>query len=232
MAGRAAAPTSPGDGATTHSRRATGPPGDEVVSDSALLDAAVTVLTEHGYRGLTMERLAARAGSSRMTLHRRGVHVRSVVQGLTLRAADELQRALFPVLTRHGSGAERLEQALRVMFRVADGHLALLAGLFADDAGVFHAEPDPDGALPTHEVFVAPLVRLLRDGAADGSLRQQPDVVETATVLFNTASWGYVQLRHAQRWPEPRAVDAVLDLVLHGLLDARPGKAPDSAATS
>ncbi len=178
-----------------------------------------------------MERLAAQAGSSRMTLHRRGVHVRSVVEGLTLRAADELQRALFPVLTRHGPGAERLEQALRAVFRVADRHLALLAGLFADDAGVFHAEPDPDGALPTHEVFVAPLVRLLRDGATDGSLRQQPNVVETATVLFNTASWGYVQLRHAQRWPAPRAADAVLDLVLHGLLDVRPGKAPVPAAT-
>lgn len=192
-------------------------PAVHVCTDLALLDAAGAVIAEYGYSGLTLSRLAAAAGTSRMTLHRRGITVAGVVAGLSLRAADELRLALFPVLASTGSGAERLERALEMLCVIADRHLPLLAGLFADDAGVFHAEPDAHGALPTDEVFVAPFARLLADGAADGSLRVPGDVTEAATVLFNTFGWGYVQLRHAQRWDRARARDGVLTLVMRGL---------------
>lgn len=186
--------------------------------DDALLDAAVVVIQQHGYRGLTLERLSRAAGSSRMTLHRRGVTVPDVVAGLSMRAASQLQAALFPVLTDTGPAEDRLRAALGALCLVADRHLPLLAGLFADDEGIFHAEPDASGALPTAAVFVAPFVRLLADGAADGSLAVQEDPVEVATVLFNMAGWGYVQLRHAQQWSAERARSGVVDLVMHGLV--------------
>lgn len=183
-----------------------------------LLDAAAAVVAAHGFRGLTLERLAAGAGTSRMTLHRRRITVPAVVAGLTARALAELQNRAFTALVGPGTAAARLDRTLRAVFAVADDHLPLLAGLFADDGGIFHAPPAADGSLPTLDVFVAPLARLLLDGALDGSLRVVDDVTETATVLFNTAGWGYVQLRHAQGWPAPRASDGVLDLVLAGLV--------------
>lgn len=186
--------------------------------DVALLDAAARVIADFGYGGLTLGRLAAAAGMSRMTLHRRDVTLPGVVAGLTMRAAAELRAALFPILSGTVSARQRLQAALEALFGVADRHLPLLAGLFSDDAGVFHAPPDASGALPTHEIFVAPFVKLLADGEADGTLRPQQDRVETATVLFNTAGWGYIQLRHAQRWPVARARAGVLDLVLIGLV--------------
>ncbi len=189
----------------------------QVCTDDDLLEAAGAVIAEHGYKGLTLVRLADAMGTSRMTLHRRSITVPGVVQGLSLRAADALLRALFPVLSSSAPAGERLESALHAVFDVADAHLPLLAGLFSDDEGIFHAEPDADGALPTDEVFVAPLAKLLLDGAADGTLRKHADSTEAATVLFNTAGWGYVQLRHAQRWPVARAREGVIGLVLAGL---------------
>lgn len=186
-------------------------------TDADLLAAAVRTIETHGYAGLTLSRLAEAAGTSRMTLHRRGITLADVVAGLSVQAAAELQAALFPVLVSRESAAARLDAALRALFDVADQHLPLLAGLFSDDDGIFHAEPDSTGALPSDEAFVAPFVRLLADGAVDGTLRAQDDPTETATVLFNTAGWGYVQLRHAQRWPADRARDGVLALVLPGL---------------
>jgi len=188
-----------------------------VVLDAVLLDSAATVIGQHGAGGLTLARLADAAGVSRMTLHRRGVTVAGLIAGLSLRAAAELKDALFPVLTATGPAATRLEQALNAVYQVADRNLPLLAGLFAGDEGVFHAAPDDSGALPTHEVFTAPFAKLLADGAADGTLREQPDPTEAAAVLFNTAGWGYVQLRHAQRWPAARARAGVNALVLDGL---------------
>lgn len=186
--------------------------------DRVLLDVAIDVLAEVGYSGLTLARLADAAGTSRMTLHRREVTLPSVVAGLSLRAAAELQSALFPALTGTGRADRRLREAMEAMCDVADRYLPLLAGLFSADEGVFHAPPDESGALPTNEAFVAPFVKLLADGEADGSLRAQPDRVEAATVLFNTAGWGYVQLRHAQRWPPGRARAGVLQLVMFGLV--------------
>lgn len=191
--------------------------GEQACTDQALLDAAVAVVTNHGYAGLTLARLADVAGTSRMTLHRRGVSLAGVVAGLSLRAAAELRDGLFPVLTGTGPARQRLEAALEAVFTVADKHLPLLAGLFADDTGVFHAPPDATGAVPTAEVFVAPFAKLLADGQADGTLRPQADATEAATVLFNTAGWGYVQLRHAQRWPADRARTGVRTLVMAGL---------------
>jgi hypothetical protein len=44
----------------------------------------------------------------------------------------------------------------------------------------------------------------------------------TATVLFNTAGWGYVHLRASHHWPADQAHNAVIDLVLNGLVARTP----------
>ena len=192
-------------------------PGPSVVLDAAVLDAAATVVAEHGTAGLTLARVADAAGTSRMTLHRREVTVPGLLAGLSLRAAAEFRDALFPALTGTGPARGRLVQALEATFHVADRHLPVLAGLFAADAGVFHDDPDASGALPTADPFVAPFAKLLADGAADGTLAPAQDPEETAAVLFNAAGWAYVQLRHSQRWPPERARGGVLALVMNGL---------------
>lgn len=189
----------------------------QACTDTDLLHAAAAVISAYGYGGLTLVRLAESARTSRMTLHRRGVTLEGVVIGLSLTAAAELREALYPVLTSTQPADVRLQAALDALYDVADRHLPLLAGLFADDDGIFHSEPDSTGALPTDPIFVAPFAKILADGASDGTLRPQQDVTEAATVLFNTAGWGYVQLRHAQRWPPSRARAGVDCLVLKGL---------------
>lgn len=189
----------------------------QVCTDESILKAAATVIERFGYRGLTLARLAEAAGSSRMTLHRRDVTIPGVVAGLSLNAAAELRNGLFPVLSGAGPANQRLATALEVLCDVADQHLPLLAGLFSDDEGIFHAEPDATGALPTQDIFIAPFAKLLADGAIDGTLRTQENATEAATVLFNVVGWGYVQLRHSQHWPAERARDGILRIVLDGL---------------
>jgi GNAT superfamily N-acetyltransferase len=75
---------------------------------------------------------------------------------------------------------------------------------------------DGDDAL-TRSEFVAPLVRLLRDGALDGSLRTFPDPDEAATVLYTQVSYTYLHLRHEHRWPAERATRAVTELAPQGV---------------
>ena len=128
--------------------------------------------------------------------HRRGLTREALIAALAHRAAEPLQAAL------------------QAMFAVADEHLELLAGMFLARGEMFH-KPGPEAL--TVDAFADPLERLLRDSAVDGSLRPV-DPTPTATVLFNTAGWGYVHLRASHRWPPDRARAAVIDLVLGGLL--------------
>lgn len=66
-------------------------------------------------------------------------------------------------------------------------------------------------------MFTEPLEKLLREGIADGSLREVDPLV-TATVLFNLVGWTYIHLRSGHAWSPQRARRATLDPVLHGLL--------------
>ena len=186
----------------------------EPVIEPRLLDAARRTFAEHGYAGATMERIAVAAGVSRVTLHRRGITQERLLAELTVRATEEYRAALWPSLTGRGTGAERLEQALKALCAQAERHMALLVALRAQSDRIFHR--DEDEAM-TRTVFTEPLERLLLDGAADGSLCLT-DATEQATVLFNLVGWTYIHLRTGHGWPPERAVRAVLEPVLHGVL--------------
>lgn len=178
--------------------------------EPAVLDAAVAVLAEGGWDRLSLERVAAKAGVSRVTLWRQGVSRDGLVHALLVRLSEDYRDAMWPVLTASGSGRERLERALAALCDVADRHLDLLSA--ADDA--FHRAWQ---AAPPADSFLEPFVRALEDGAADGTLRTLGPVLDTADALFNTVCWPYVHLRSRHGWPQDKARGLVLPLVLHGV---------------
>lgn len=183
------------------------------MSDESLLDAARRAFARHGFAGATLERIAAEAGLSRVTLHRRGVTKDGLLDELVARATEEYREALWSALTATGPGAERLNSALEALCAQAERHMAVLLAVSARVDRAFH--DDGEEAL-TRSVWTEPLERLLRDGAADGSLRAV-DPPETATVLFNLVGQTYLHLRAGHRWPPARARRATLDLAVNGL---------------
>lgn len=186
----------------------------DATTDQALLDAFRRVLSQYGYRAATLERIAAAAGLSRVTLHRHGVTKAGLFEQLVAQAIEDYRRRLWPAITGDGSAAERLEQALLAVTEAAEANLSLLVALQSRTDGIFH-EDGADEAL-TRTTFTEPLERLLRDGAAERSLRDV-DPVETSTVLFNSVGWTYIHLRSGHGWPATRASRAVIDLALRGL---------------
>src|SRR3954466_4032021 len=86
-----------------------------------LLDAGERTLARFGYHGATAERIAAEAGISRVTLHRRGITKDTIVAELAERATEGYRRALWPALTGNGSGAERLQGGLAALCEAAGG---------------------------------------------------------------------------------------------------------------
>ena len=168
-----------------------------------------------------MEQIARESGISRMTLHRRGVTRATVFSALTARLEDDYRRAMWPALTASGSGRERLARALAAECDVAEQNLELLGALEEGERNaIFH---DSGGPRLTRSTFTEPLVRLLRDGAADGSLREC-DPQETATVLFNLIGFTYRHLRVGHGWDAERARGGVLEIALRGVVAEAIGK--------
>jgi AcrR family transcriptional regulator len=186
-----------------------------IAPDNRVLDASRRTLRRFGLQGLTTERIAQEAGISRVTLHRRGITKDVILETLTERAVTSYRDALWPVMTAPGTGRERLELALQRLCEVAEDQLELLVALRSQTDAIFHEESD--GEALTRTEFTEPLERLLRDGAADGTLRET-GYEEMATVLFNLVGWTYVHMRTGHRWAPDRARGAILDVVMTGLL--------------
>jgi len=81
------------------------------------------------------------------------------------------------------------------MWQLAEQYLTLMSHMFTADDARLH-QRGPDGLVV--DVFAEPFERLLRDGAADGTLRDLPPTV-TATTVLSAAAWGYVHLRAHHR---------------------------------
>ncbi len=162
----------------------------------------------------SMAEIAREAGIARMTLYRRGETREAIVLALRQELAREERERLLPLLASAGNARDRLEQMIGAICQTTDDHADLLTGL--DSAtldAIYHEEGDD--AL-TRPEFVAPIVRLLRDGELDGSLRTFTDPEEAATVLYTQVSYTYLHLRREHRWPAERATRAVTEFALRG----------------
>ena len=186
--------------------------------DDRLLDAAVAVLAEHGHAGLTLERVADRAGRSRVTLWRQQVTQESLVDGLLARLTRDFRDAMWPALADAGTGAERLASALAALCDVVDAHLPLLA--VSDDVFDRAAERMRDITGQSFS-FLDPFTASLRAGATDGSLTTHGVVVEDlATTIFSSVCWGYAHVRRHRGWGPERARGPLLALVTAGVTPA------------
>jgi AcrR family transcriptional regulator len=195
--------------------------------DNRLLDAAVAVLEEHGFAGLTLERVADQAGRSRVTLWRQQVTQEALVDGLLARLTRDYRDAMWPAMAESGTGAQRLDTAVTALLDVADTHLHLLG--VSDDIFERAAARMRDITGQSFS-FLDPFVAALRAGATDGSLGTADTTVEdAAAAVFASACWGYVQLRRRLGWPPQRARPPIVALAVGGLsVSSPPARASDA----
>ena len=180
--------------------------------DERLIPAARAVLAEHGLPAFTVERVAAAAGMSRMTLHRHGIGKPEILAALFEPVLEEERAELWEPMTGKCSAAVRLRAVLERLCEIAERHLDVVEAMdIAARNAAFHG---PDGL--TRPEFVEPLRRLLVDGQADGSLHSV-DVEEDATLLYNLVGHTYRHLRTGHGWSPQRAREGVVRIAFDGI---------------
>ncbi len=184
--------------------------------DDALLARIRDGLPAREWGSITTAELAAAAGLSRMTLHRRGLTKDEVLAQLGERLQAEYREALFAPLTAAGSARERLRAALEAICDVDERYLAVLGALSGALEAIYHEPGEPAEPVLTRESFTGALRRLLEDGRHDGTIAVD-DPVETATLIFNAVGHTYRHMRTGHRWPAEQARERVVGLVLDGL---------------
>jgi AcrR family transcriptional regulator len=183
------------------------PPGKEP-PEPKLIAAARKAVEGHGYAGLTLERIAAQADVSRVTLHRRGHSKDEIFNAMVVQVREEHRDALWPALTASGDGADRLRMAIAKVCDMCERDLLVMLAIRAHLDAAAHGALGPEPH--TNWIVAEPLQVLARDGIADGSLRDgDPEVL--GAVLVNWAGWTYVHLRTAFGWKQRRARGIVVD---------------------
>ena len=189
------------------------------MTDTALSQDVLAAAKRLAARGelasASMDEIAREAGITRMTLYRRGETRAVIVAALRDELMREERERLFPILVSDGDALTRLTAVVEALCATTDANADLLTGLDAASLNAIWHEDEGEGL--TRPEFIAPIVRLMRDGAAEGSIREFGDPAEAATVLYVQVTNTYLHLRHEHGWPAERATAAVTDMALRGL---------------
>lgn len=111
------------------------PPGRRRYSEQALLDAALEVFGERGYRAAQMSEIAARAHTSKQTLYARLQSKEELYRRVLEREADRLKRILRREYARAAQQPlhELIQISVRALFDFAEQNRAGFEMLFRSD---------------------------------------------------------------------------------------------------
>ena len=183
---------------TSNSSRSPGRPRSEA-SRQAILEAALSLATETGYAGLTIEGIAARAGVGKQTIYRWWPSKADV-----LLEASAVQAELHIPVTDRGSYRADLRAFLDASYEIGNRNpefVGLLRALMAE------AQLDPEFGVR----FRAAFLERRRDALAvitgrareRGDLPDRPDPETVADIVFGTIWYRILATR--------RPFDAVLE---------------------
>jgi AcrR family transcriptional regulator len=179
-------------------------------------EAAVAgVFARLGFDGARMEDLAEATGVPRATLYYHFSGKDEVLAWLMRSTVTELSAAVAAAATEPGSARHRLEQVVRallgLMGRRPDACRVLIANL--EQAGRL-----AEIAEALIDAVHAPVITLLVEGAADGSVRPVADPLRVTSAIFGAVTIAGLQsLVVEDSFAEEALGAAVLDLIFAGL---------------
>ena len=184
---------------------------DELMKE-ALYEATISVLTEFGAHGMTMERVAAAAGMAKGSLYRYFRSKRKLLEFVHSKLTDPAFDVFEKLAASDQSAVDKLTQQLRWLLDHVAEHLTVHKLLFEDEnaQGLIQAS-----VRRTAEAFVEHLAGFFRQGIDEGVFRSDnPD--RLAHMYFGLCK-GALHSKPEIETPEQR--EQLCHLILNTLLN-------------
>ncbi|MCC6458562.1 MAG: TetR/AcrR family transcriptional regulator [Caldilineaceae bacterium] len=192
------------------------PPTQATPSKEAVLDAAQRLIHQYGYTGFSMRDLAQESGLAKATIYHHFQDKREIFLQVLERDLITVRDRITAAAATPGDLQTRLRALITAFFELATERGALLISTLRQAEGmeceIYHL------MRRYRDELYRPVVELLADAVADGSIR--PLDLELTTVSFYGIIQGFTS-RHlltADLELDEKATDFILDLLLNGLL--------------
>ncbi|WP_344608470.1 TetR/AcrR family transcriptional regulator [Sporichthya brevicatena] len=173
------------------------------------------VFIRKGFGATRMDDLVAASGVPRATLyyHFRGKD--AVLGWLMHSTIGHLEMAIKEATTEPGTARDRLDAVIRGVVQTVVEHPEACRVLIGN---LEQAGQLSETVAELFPVFHVPVIAVLEEGAADGSLRSVGDPVATASALFGAVIIAALQALVVGAELEPEAMsDSLVNLLLGGL---------------
>jgi len=190
-----------------------------------IVRAAAVCFGEMGYRAATLDRIAARAGLSKVTLYR---YVRSKEELLCRvfeRTIEAFRTGLAEIVRQDVADDEKLRRIVRYQVALLAGHLPFLTVFFGEESGLPAAMARR--VRRAKREYDLTLERVLRDGMKRGLVRELPPRLVVFAML-GMCNWLHKWYRADGPLQPAEIADVFVDLLERGYLAA--GRARESGA--
>ena len=174
----------------------------------AILQTAIELVIEFGFRAVSVESIAAKTGVAKTTIYRRWPNKAAIVMDAFM---ERLLRTQFPVTERALDSIRLQMHTMARAFRSKDG--AVLKALLAE------AQFDPELATAIRERWTLPRRKLaltvFQRAVSQGDLRPDIDLEATIDLLYAPM---YYRLQRATAPLSDAYIDEIFDQVMKGLL--------------
>ncbi len=180
----------------------------------AVYEGAVAVLTEYGLNGMTMDRVAAAAGTAKGSLYKCFPNKHELLKFVHNRAVAPMQDALMEIVEDRISAPEKLKSIVQMWREHLDTHHALFEFLINDHVakGLLKGTD-----LTARAVAIERIAVIVQQGMEEGTIRHI-DATQVAE-MFLGATIGMVEqeLALGRSRPVGETVNTFMSVFLHGL---------------
>jgi AcrR family transcriptional regulator len=154
-------------------------------SIAAKLPAAATLFANHGLDQTKIEDVAEATGIPKATLYYYFAGKEEILAFLLADSLNLIADAVAIAMESDGNARERLGQVVAAQLKVMAEQRDVCRALIAD---LGRAGRIPEIADAVRRAYYEPLMRLLEEGAADGSLRKVEDPGSTSVAIFGAVT--------------------------------------------
>ncbi len=188
-------------------------PDASMASKEAVLEAARSLLLQHGYAGLSMRELAHQSGLAKGTIYHH-FHDKRAIYLNVLERDLAIARRCIQYAAGEGDVIERLRRVIRTYFKLHQERRLVILTALRDTTGL---EAPVCALLRRYEEeLLQPIRAIIAEATAAGVMRPVP-VELTATSLLGMLQ-GFIGHQTLAEETGNDVVDQLLDLLLNGLL--------------